>query len=81
MPRAPRGAGMREVGERSRLVNKQEQSQDPASLLPRLSGLLTRGAPEAPPGAAGEPVIVFGLHRDELQMIFQGLISQHICSI
>lgn len=70
------------MGKESRFVNKQGQSQRPwAWLLPWLSGLLTRGAPEAPSGVAGESVIVFGFHEDELQMIFQGLISQHICSI
>ena len=51
------------MGKKSRFVNKQGHSPRPrAVLLPRLSGLLMRGAPEAASGVAGESVIVFGFH-------------------
>lgn len=85
MPRGPPGnrdEGGTEVGKRSGLVGKQERSQEARGLAPAAAFRApdeesSRGSL----GAAGEPVIVFGFHQDELQMIFQGLISQHICSI
>lgn len=61
MPRVPpgnRAEGGTEVGKKSRLVSKQEQSQRPGAWLPlRLSGLLTRRAPEAPSERPGSPLL------------------------